>query len=72
MKGVTILAHEGAPRLGDVDTIEYEGKFWLVPEWNDTQDGEWTKPTRIICLEGLPFEKSNLGGTLLSGAIALP
>ena len=43
----------------DVDTIEYEGKLWLVPEWNDTTDGVWTKPTRIICLEKLPLRKND-------------
>lgn len=45
----------------DVDTIEYKGQLWLVPEWADTVDGKWTKPTRLICLSKLPFEKNKPG-----------
>ena len=41
----------------DVDTVEHEGKLWLVPEWIDTQDGRWTKPVRIICLSVLPHQQ---------------
>ena len=41
-----------------VDTIEYEGKMWLVPEWLDNPRGGWRKPTRIICLDVLPHQKT--------------
>ena len=33
----------------------------LVPEWIDTLDGKWTKPTRIICVLAQPFEKNESG-----------
>ena len=41
-----------------MDTIEYEGKMWLVPEWLDNAAAGWRKPARIICLDLLPHQKS--------------
>ena len=41
-----------------VDTIEYQGKMWLVPEWLDNPRGGWRMPTRIICLDMLPHQKT--------------
>ena len=41
-----------------VDTIEYQGKMWLVPEWFDNPLGGWRKPVRIICLDVLPHQKT--------------
>lgn len=35
------------------DGIEYEGKIWIVAEWLQTQDGQWRKPKRIICVTNL-------------------
>lgn len=40
------------------DTIEFEGKMWLVPEWVDNPREGWRKPVRIICLDILPHQKS--------------
>jgi len=40
------------------DTIEYEGKFWLVGEWLDSPELGVTKPKRLICLETLPHQKT--------------
>jgi hypothetical protein len=39
------------------DTIEHEGKLWLVPHWLDTPDGKWTMPARIIRLDTLRHAK---------------
>ncbi len=36
------------------DTIEYEGKLWLVPEWLDNPSKGYSMPARIICLTFLP------------------
>ena len=55
---VTLIDLDSLGHVLDVDTIEYKGKLWLVPEWIDTLDGVWTKPARIICLTELPFEKN--------------
>jgi hypothetical protein len=33
-----------------MDVIEYEGEFWLVPEWLDNQLQKATMPLRIISL----------------------
>mgnify|MGYP001579347307 FL=1 len=44
-----------------MDTIEYQGKMWLVPEWLDNALEGWRKPARIICLDALPHQKSSGG-----------
>jgi hypothetical protein len=36
-----------------VDTIEYEGELWLVPEWTESRDEGWSKPVRMVCLSRL-------------------
>jgi hypothetical protein len=59
---VTLIDLDALGQTLDVDTIEYEGKLWLVPEWNDTIDGTVTMPARLICLAGLPLEKNTSGG----------
>ena len=41
-----------------VDTIEYKGKLWLVPEWlRGPTDGTWS-PVRIICTDALSLTKA--------------
>ncbi len=40
-----------------VDTIEHEGKFWLVPGWLDRRDEGWSTPERIILLDVLPHKQ---------------
>jgi len=40
-----------------IDTIAYEGKFWLVSDWLYNTNEGWKKPERIICLEQLPHKK---------------
>jgi hypothetical protein len=40
------------------DTIEYERKLWLVPEWLVGPTEGTLCPARIICLTGLPLGKS--------------
>jgi hypothetical protein len=41
---------------GQCDTIEYEGRFWLVPFWKNTPDGRWRSPARIIPLDQLAHQ----------------
>src|SRR6266545_1129458 len=38
-----------------VDTIEHEGKLYIVPEWLDNPLAGWRTPARLICLDGLPY-----------------
>lgn len=65
----TMVASEGGLFL--IDTIEYEGELWLVPEWTDNPTTKRSKPVRIICLTYLPVVPApdgsgnfRLGGTL--------
>jgi hypothetical protein len=51
----TIAAVEGEG-LSLIDTIEYDYKLWLVPEWIDGWPTEgYSMPIRIICLEYMPL-----------------
>src|SRR5262245_31938639 len=48
------------PGLGGIDrmdTIEHEGKLWLVPYWRDIPGGKWTMPGRLIRMDSLPHDK---------------
>ncbi len=36
-----------------IDVIQYQNKFWLVPEWLDSPDGQWSRPRRIISVKKL-------------------
>jgi len=40
-----------------IDTIEHEGKLWLVPSWTYNTNEGWKRPERIICLTQLPHKK---------------
>lgn len=39
-----------------VDTIEYEGKLWLVLRWLFPPSKEWREPERLICISNLSFQ----------------
>jgi len=41
-----------------VDTIEWQGKFWLVPEWLAGPKPRTEMPARLIGLDGLPVQKA--------------
>ena len=34
-----------------IDTIEYDGKMWLVPRWLEAPSEGWKTPARIILLD---------------------
>jgi hypothetical protein len=42
--GDQIINSEVLKRLVVVDLIQYRQKFWLVPEWIDSSDGQWCAP----------------------------
>jgi hypothetical protein len=52
----TIILREDDGELLLGETIEYEGKLWIVPAWlpGPTQGTE--RPVRIICVDGLLSE----------------
>ena len=55
---VTVYEHEDADDFDDevdyarqpstIDTIEFEGHLWLVPQWRDGGDGNARAPVRIV------------------------
>jgi hypothetical protein len=44
------------------DTIEYEGKYWLVPQWLEAPAEGWKRPARIVSLAPLKHQKSTMPG----------
>lgn len=57
----TALFFEGesiADGMSVLDTIEHEGRKWLVPFWLTDESSGLSKPERIICLDLLPHQKS--------------
>ena len=44
-----------------VDTIEWQGKFWLVPLWVEAKDLGLQRPVRIISLSDLAHQKGGPG-----------
>jgi len=44
-------------QLGLVDTIEYEGGFWLVLRWRAAPTAGYRMPVRIVRLDVLPYQK---------------
>ncbi len=42
-----------------IDTIEYEGKLWLVGQWIDDKIAMLSRPVRLIRMDLLPYTKSD-------------
>jgi hypothetical protein len=55
----TLLLIQGGNTFFHMDTIEHQGRFWLVPEWIEAPVEGWRMPKRIICLENLQRQKLN-------------
>jgi hypothetical protein len=36
-----------------MDTIEWKGMLWLVPEWIECKSEKWKRPARLICMAKL-------------------
>jgi hypothetical protein len=49
----TIVSREEDGAIFIADTIEYEGKLWIVPEWIEGPTIGTRCPARIICTDGL-------------------
>jgi hypothetical protein len=50
-KATVIINNYGVHEVHMVDVIEYEGRFWLVPEWLDNRAQKTTTPVRIISFD---------------------
>ena len=56
--------------LYDVDIIDHNAEFWLVPEWLDNPSEKWSTPARIIRLNSIPHRKCL--GSPLADFLILP
>lgn len=57
-KTAFLVADDGS--IEACDTIEHEGKLWLVPKWHGDFDKGIEWPERIICVHGLPMNPRSL------------
>jgi len=53
--------YQTAVRVNDdvysVDTIIYEGKIWLVPDWDELPSLKVIRPSKIIRIDLMPYQK---------------
>jgi hypothetical protein len=57
----TLIAITDESTIFQADTVEYQGKLWLVPEWLEAPTEGWKKPRRIIRLDGLEYQRLEAG-----------
>ena|SRR5437588_3682639 len=53
----TRVASAGDNRIFSVDTIEHQGGIWLVPQWTVSTTAGVRRPTRIIRIDLLRYQK---------------
>jgi hypothetical protein len=56
----TLVCLEGTSRIIRVDTIEHEGKLWLVPKWLVSPVEGVQRPERIVRMDLLQRQKTTL------------
>jgi len=61
-KTAVILSDPGDNKIYHADTIEYEGKLWIVPTWIESPFLSYKLPERIVCLQTLRHQKSDTHG----------
>lgn len=66
---VAHVAADGALML--CDGLEWEGKLWLVPSWDDFGDG-YTRPSHMIRFDHLPHQLGVQGADYLVNGLLPP
>lgn len=56
MKALIFLDEDTTGTLFHCDVVEFEGIFWLVPEWLENRDTGWKIPARIVSFQHLPHQ----------------
>src|SRR4051794_29175213 len=51
------VAIEGEGTISQMDAIEHDGKFWLVPIWLENPAIKKIKPLRLILLDSLQHQR---------------
>lgn len=67
----TVMIMSGSDVL-EMETIEFEGRYWLVPNWFLSPDGQTMRPLRIIAPRFAPGYKPIAGLAALEIFRALP
>ena len=58
----TMLFLEDSDEYFLCDTIRYQENLWIVPEWFESKQLKQMRPARIIRLEGLAHQRSQIPG----------
>jgi hypothetical protein len=69
LKTAVALEGDNSGSIYQMDTIEWQGKNWLVPQWLEAPQLGYSIPARIICLDYLPHQKTaggNFGDFVLN------
>jgi len=45
------------------DVLQIGAELWLIPQWLETQDGQWRTPERAIRVDLLPHQMSGAHGS---------
>jgi hypothetical protein len=59
-KTAAYVITESEPGYVLIDTIEYEGKFWLVPMWVEKPLEGWKAPERLVLTHLRQQEKNSI------------
>jgi hypothetical protein len=57
-RATLVIRIDDTHHVAFMDVIEFEGKFWLVPEWLDNASLGVSMPVRIISLEKIRHSRS--------------
>ena len=55
-----------------VDTVEHEGHFWIVPEWLEIREEKLIMPARIIQIDSLDHQKTEIYGCQFVVTYSIP
>lgn len=58
----TLVAVAGINKLVTVDTVQYQGEWWLVPKWNSNPATGKQQPARMIAMAPLNPMASTFAG----------
>jgi hypothetical protein len=65
----TVVAEKDGGSIRECDTIEHEGRLWLVPSWIDNRQAGYSSPAQIVGPAAHRFQAMGPGRYLLDGPV---
>lgn len=63
MEAKLLIAHVACENeILTADVLQIGGELWLIPQWLETQDGQWRTPERAIRVDSLPHQMEGVRG----------